>query len=985
MKALLDIDNRLMGSLRFMAAVAVLIALTVSPVMAGETPEVIVGAEIVGGPVTPVTAHVDIFSIEPPPQWRPGDPIKEIPRRFFGGSKAPVDPSIGLPDPLVDVQRSAPLNNDRVFTTPIANFDGQGFTGVSPPDTVGDVGPTYYIQSINGSGGSLVQIYDKTGATVGSAFSMDTLGSGSCGSGYGDPIVLYDRLAERWMLQEFSSGGNYLCFYISDTPDPTEGTWHAYAFQAPNFPDYPHIGVWPDAYYTTTNEENGGAIYAFDRENMLTGGTARALQRFSLASLNGYGFQAPTPADLDGADAPPAGAPGYIMRHVDDEAHSNYPDDAVNDLLEIFAFDVDFDNAGNTSLTQLPDVVITDYNSWMIDYSTFYSVPQPGTSTRLDPIREVILNRLIYRNFGDHETLAGVFPTNINEATSGSAVNAGQRWFELRKVGAGDWTLHQEGTYQPGDDSENRFVGSLAMDQSGNMALAYSFTDLDPAADPSLKFTGRLKDDPLDAMSQAETNLVAGSGSGGGRWGDYASMNVDPADDCTFWFTGEYTSGNWATRVASFKFEACGCELVLDAPTVSVAVQGVNIIRVQWNDSTVPEMSEYRVYRATVTGGPYDLMATVADTSPGSGGGAGYSWDDTTVSGGITYYYMVRSSDGSACVSDPSNEASAEATGVCLLAPDFAGVIDVSNPGEELCSLDVAWSAGTSLCGGSLSYSVYRSTTSGFTPDLANQVADGVVGSSFPDADNLIYGERYYYIVRATDTGNSVTEDNVVAAAAKPTGVITVSDWNDDVEAYATIADAVVDGWNHGADAGSDDWSVATGDDHTTGSGNAFRSFDVGDVTDKWLQTDAIGVIVSTELSFWHKFQFEGGYDGGVLEISVDAGASWQDLEDHITSGVYNDSISTGWSNPIGGQNAWSGDQLSFGQVVVDLSAFDGQTVMIRWRMGCDSSLSDGPWLIDDVLVTDAGVAGPCSSGEPMLFGDGFESGGTTLWSVTRP
>jgi hypothetical protein len=676
------------------------------------------------------------------------------------------------------------------------------------------------------------------------------------------------------------------------------------------------------------------------------------------------------------------------MRHIDDEAHSAYPDDAVNDLLEIYAFDVDWDTPANSTLTHLPDIVIADYNSWFTDYSTFYSVPQPNGGG-LDPIREVILNRLIYRNFGDHETLAGVFPTNINEATSGSDVNAGQRWFELRKVGAGDWTLYQEGTYQPGDDSENRFVGSLAMDQSGNIAMAYSFTDLDPAVDPSLKFTGRLRDDPLDAMSQVETLLVTGSGAGGGRWGDYASMNVDPADDCTFWFTSEYTASNWATRVASFKFEACGCDLALDAPTVSAAVQAPNDIRVQWSDSAVPEISEYRVYRSTVAGGPYDLMTIVADSSPGAGGGTGYSWDDMTVSGGITYYYIVRSSDGGACLSDPSNEAGAEATGACLLAPVFAGVTGVSNPGEALCALDLTWLAGTSQCSGTLVYSVFRSTTSGFAPGPLNRIAGGVVGTSYHDANHLNYGQRYHYIVRATDTGNNVSEDNVVEASAKPTGVITINDWSDDVEAYASIADAVSNGWSHGADAGSDDWSVATGDDHTTGTGNAFQSMDVGEVTDKWLRTGSIGVIASTELTFWHKYQFEGSgsyaWDGGVLEISVDSGSSWQDLGSSITSGGYNVTISSSYSNPLGGREGWGGDQTGFGRVVVDLSAFDGQTVMIRWRMGCDSSAGDGPWLIDDIMVTDAGVAGPCTTAEPAFFADGFESGDTGQWALTVP
>jgi len=527
----------------------------------GDSPEVIVGAQVVGSPVTPVTVYIDIFSIEPPPPWRPGDPIREIPRRSVGGERDLPEPSVGLPDPLVDEQRSAHLNNDRAFTTPMANFDGQGFTGIIPPDPVGDVGPVYYLQAVNASGGAQVQIYDKTGATVGSAFAMSSFGSGNCASGWGAPIVLFDRLAQRWVLQEVSGLGNSLCFYISDTPDPTEGTWHHYSFQTPFFPEYPHIGVWPDAYYTTTNEDQGGAVYAFDRENMVTGGTARAPQRFNLGDMAGYSsFKTGTPADLDGAQAPPAGAPGYIMRHNDDEAHSGSPD-PVTDSLEVYAFGVDWADPGNSTLTQLPDVVITDFNSWFIDYSTLSAVPQPGTSTALDSLREVIFNRLIYRNFGDFQTLAGVFPTNINEATSGSTVNAGLRWFELRKIGAGDWTLHQEGTYQPGGSTENRFVGSLAMDQDGNMALAYSFTDLDPEVHPSLNFTGRLAGDGLNTMSQEETSLVLGDGiSATNYWGSYASMNVDPADDCTFWFTGEYISGNWATRVGSFKFAECNAE-----------------------------------------------------------------------------------------------------------------------------------------------------------------------------------------------------------------------------------------------------------------------------------------------------------------------------------------------------------------------------------------------------------------------------------------
>lgn len=561
MKDGFDFENFVRGSGRLFAVALVLSLVAASPVVAGGSQGTNVGAEVLGGPVTPVTTYIDVFSIEPPPAWRPGDPIKEIPRRSFGGERDLGDPPFGLPDPLVGLQQSAPLKNDRAFTTPSANFAGQGFTGASPPDPVGDVGPVYYLQALNTYSGAVVQIFDKVGSTVGSAFAMETLGSGNCSSGYGDPIILYDQMAQRWIMQEFSTSGNYLCFYVSDTPDPTEGTWHHYSFQTPYFPDYPHIGVWPDALYTTTNEDQGGAVYAFDRENMVTGETARAFQRFTLGDLAGYpSFKTGTPADLDGAETPPANSPGYIMRHNDDEAHSGSPD-PVSDVLEIYAFSLDWDNPGNSTLVQLPDIFITDFNSWFVDYSQLTGVPQPGSSQRMDAIREVIFNRLVYRNFGDHETLAGVFPTNINEATSGSTVNAGLRWFELRKVGSGDWMLHQEGTYQPGDDSENRYVGSLSMDQDGNIALAYSFTDLDPAVNPSLNFTGRLVEDGLNTMSQTETNLVLGDGpSTSNRWGDYASMNVDPVDDCTFWFTGEYISGSWATQVGSFRFAACNAE-----------------------------------------------------------------------------------------------------------------------------------------------------------------------------------------------------------------------------------------------------------------------------------------------------------------------------------------------------------------------------------------------------------------------------------------
>ncbi len=520
----------------------------------------------VGGPVTAHKVDVDLRKMPVARAWQPGDPIKEVPRRSYTplDEKSPGSVDI-MADPLADIQTNFPTRSNRVFTTPILNQDGQGFTGVNPPDPVSDIGKNFIIQSINGGGGALFEILDKnTGANVAGPISMESLGSGQCASGLGDPIILYDESVERWFMQEFSSSGNFMCFYISQTDDPVAGGWFHYGFNDTAFPDYPHFGIWPDAYYGGANNATR-PIYAFDRPNMLNGDPANPMQKFSLVGLDGYGFQAAAPADWDmmpGTLAPPGGAPGIIMRHVDEEAHSNYPNRPGLDILEIIEFNVDWATPANSSINTV-SVDFSDFNSCFINFTTFATVPQPGSGALLDAIREVILNRLQYINFGTHESLVGVLPTNITNACT--PVQSGLRWFELRRVGGlgGSWSLHQEGTYADTTDvTENRLVAGISMDSAGNMAMAYSMTDTDAATpvSASIKYTGRLASDPLGAMSQTETDMVIGSGANtSGRWGDYASMSVDPVDGCTFNFTAEYQTGsNWSTRVSTVKFDACG-------------------------------------------------------------------------------------------------------------------------------------------------------------------------------------------------------------------------------------------------------------------------------------------------------------------------------------------------------------------------------------------------------------------------------------------
>lgn len=522
-----------------------------------ETPRVYQGAEATArtnATLTPAALSVS----SAPPEWRPGDPIKEIPK-LGRGRPSKIDPAAQaaarakLPpgDPLLDKQAGAASATTRAFGTTLLNFAGQGFTGVNPPDTVGDVGPNHYVQGVNSSAGSVIRVFNKAGGTL-STFTLDTLGSGNCAIGAGDPIVVYDQLANRWLLSEFSDAGNQLCVYISTGPNPL-GTYHNYAFTAPSFPDYPKYAVWPDAYYVSSNEESS-AVYALDRAKMLTGAAA-TMQRFTAPDLGAFSFQALLPADSDGATAPPAGAPGIFMRHNDDEAHS--PTSAVSgaDFLEIWEFDVNWTAPVNSTFTNTLAIPIAEIDSELCGYTAFLCFPQLGSGTTLDPLREVIMFRLAHRNFGTHETLLGNLVTDVNGADRG-----GIRWFELRRAtpGAGAWTLYQEGTYAP-PDGQSRWMGSIAMDGAGNIALGYSASG--PDNYPSIRYTGRTPADLGGTLPQGETIIQAGTGANNSnRWGDYSAMSVDPADDCTFWHTNMYSlaSTNWATRIASMRFDDCG-------------------------------------------------------------------------------------------------------------------------------------------------------------------------------------------------------------------------------------------------------------------------------------------------------------------------------------------------------------------------------------------------------------------------------------------
>jgi hypothetical protein len=526
----------------------------------------------VGAPVTPHNINVDLRKLPKAKGWQPGMPIREAHRRVYTpiGTKLPHTPNNRptakdrLPE-LQELWDESPAAKRRAKTAPKGRVSiNNPNTGVSPGDPVVEVGANHVIYAVNGSS-TVFNVYNKSGTLVAGPTSFGSLApaGNSCTTDRGDPLVHYDRQAGRWFMLTMDDTG--LCTFISKTSDPVTGGWWFYRYATPVLPDYPHCGVWNDAYVCGTNEgsQTGTEIYVFDRANMLNGATARSAQRLtSVANLPGYGFQILTPSTFYGTTAPPAGRKQIIARHRDDEAHDGTGANATQDFIELFELNIDWNTPANSSIATLPRIAITEFNSWFRDYQTFATVPQPGSSTaRLDPIREVLLNQLSYRNLGTHESIVGTFATNQNAARSGTVVDSGVRWFELRRSGSSGWALHQEGTFSPGDSNTHHLMGTAAMDKFGNIGLGYNVTKTStPTVFPSLAYTGRAASDPLGVMTLAETTVATGAAAEtSGRWGDYYQMTVDPVDDCTFWFVGMYRpSASWQTRIQDFKFPACG-------------------------------------------------------------------------------------------------------------------------------------------------------------------------------------------------------------------------------------------------------------------------------------------------------------------------------------------------------------------------------------------------------------------------------------------
>lgn len=496
------------------------------------------------------------------------------------------------------------------------NFEGIGnVDAVLPPDPNGDIGPNHYVQMVNLS----FAIWDRNGSTLYGPAAVGTLWQGFGGpcttSNDGDPVVLYDQLADRWMLSQlalpnFPKGPFYQCIAVSQTGDPT-GAYHRYEFliSETKLNDYPKFGVWPDAYYMAANQFNcypvfcewaGQGAVAFERDRMLNGEPARMVY-FDLGGtdLNLGGM---LPADLDGPAPPPAGAPNTFCE-IDDDAWG-YSADQV----QCWGFDVAWSNPSSSTFSFVTASPTAAFDSNLCFYSR-NCIPQPDTSTTVDALSDRLMYRLQYRNFGTHQSLV----TNHSVDANGLD-RAGVRWYELRNSGGG-WSIYQQGTYSP--DGHHRWMGSAAMNGAGDIAAGFSLSSA--AVYPSIAATGRLNGDPPGVFTQGELSIRAGGGAQihtSGRWGDYSQLSVDPVDDCTFWYTQEYYAGtsaaSWQTRIGAFRLRGCSSAEPPSeeppAPTVHVGdLDGLSASqRNLWAAVaaiTVHDTDHAPVAGATVTGG----------------------------------------------------------------------------------------------------------------------------------------------------------------------------------------------------------------------------------------------------------------------------------------------------------------------------------------------------------------------------------------------
>ncbi len=682
------------------------------------------------------------FTVSPPlSQIRPGTlrtttlpnaqtiiPLRPLPLAGAGG----LAPS--LADRALQTAPGAPLELDDDGGKP--RFPGQSADGYAPPDPNLAVGPNHVVQIVNteftaySKSGTIFAGYPKT---IGSLFSA--LG-GNCASDWGDPIVQYDRAADRWVITQLGNSPlnappYFECLAVSQTNDPT-GAYNLYSYSFPTyFNDYPKIGVWPTAtnsaytatynLFTTSDVLFGVELCAYDRAAMLSGAASPASICYAIANDLGY-----LPADLDGSTLPPAGSPAYFLNF---ETRSS---------LRLYQLTPNFANPSSSTLSAPMDIAV---DSFFQACAGIPCIPQPATSQALDSLGDRLMYRLAYRNFGDHDALV------VNHSVA-TATGTGVRWYELRSPLTGAFTVFQQGTFAP--DSTSRWMASAAMDQAGDIAIGYSASST--TVFPAIRYTGRTPSDAPGTM-RTETSMLEGTGSQTNylsRWGDYTAMRVDPSDDCTFWYTNQYQPGtgsfNWATFIGTFKFTNCGAP----APGFSVSPSPASQTVVQGNPAG---------YTVTVTpSGGFTGNVSLSATGLPSGASAAFSPNSITGGSGSSRMSVATSASTSVgtyslTITGTSGSLSHSTSVTLVVNPAAAGGFSISaSPSSQ-----------TVTQGSGTSYIATVAPSGGFTGNVSLSASGLPSGASAAFSPNSITG------------GSGSSSMSVATSASTPVGTYTLT------------------------------------------------------------------------------------------------------------------------------------------------------------------------------------------------------------------
>ena len=989
-------------------------------------------------------------------------------RRIPGGAGEEVEPEnpqlpewlaprSDIPDPVVQIAPSGGGGKGFAPLSPVPttgfNFLGVGIVSGTPSDSNGSVGDTQFVETVN----FRYQVWNlnrstKVATSVLGPTNTNTLWSGFGGAcqaqNSGDPIVVYDKVANRWLISQFtstaSSGVYYQCVAVSTTSNAT-GTYARWAFAVPggSFGDYPHFGVWSDAYYmmghafTSSAGSYVAAMFAaMDRTKMLAGDPTATWQVIMDPSEGGH-----MPADLDGFAPPPTKAPGVFL-----SLHSS--------TMFLYRMKVDFVTPANTVKTLQATVPVAPAAGACNGGGS--CIPQPGTSTTVSSLGDRLMFRAGYRNLVDHESI--VVSHSVDPSVSG--VVSGVRWYDLRLSGTPDATcptypcMFQQGTIADVANGRSRWMPSIAMDTAENILVAYSTTGKTAGTENhSIRYTGRVKADPPGTMSVPETTIVTGTANNtNNRWGDYASMSVDPTDDCSFFYVGQYftSAGNWSTRVASATWPTGTCAPTsctsrpAVAPAIGTAtVPGDNQITVTWSP-IVPTPGAYAIERADgVCGseGLYRPLASVAGTTT--------SFTDTTVLGGLNYSYRVIASTDAAGKCQAlvaSGCVSAVATGTCNLKPAFAGAAAGDSSQQSNCGVTLSWAPASSSCPltPNVRYSIFRGTVPDFVPSIANRIATCVSGpSSYTDRDNVASGTTYYYVVRAEDdsTGNS---GECGGGNEESNGIVVPG------TAYGAGTQAAPGTWTDGGGdgtaflqlnvAGPGDTSdkpwryVKTANDaganHTPGGAYAYRNAGPGagniygsNVCAEMQSPPLTAAAPSMSLQYWERHQIEYHWDAIAVEYSVNGGP-WNDIAapsnapadgcdpaDAITdwqqitctqappiNGCGYPTTKFGFNGPLAGGtscNDWA-TAATTGYAhrchpVTGLTPGDG--VRFRWRFASDPGAEFAGFYLDDVAVTNVRLPNTCapdtcagqSNGTACDDGDACTTGESCGGGICQP